>query len=129
EDARNAMLKYLKRIEKVDAFDTFDKGIKAAKKYKELNNQCAYDIVFIRLYENNEEEVMNAISDLRGLEMNNNDLVIIFIVFPNNEESELAEKLIRKVGGIITILYTPITWKKLINLILKRNYENINFVY
>ncbi|CAG8487451.1 13906_t:CDS:2, partial [Racocetra persica] len=38
EDARNAMLKYFKSI-KVDAFDTFDKGIRAAKEYKELNNQ------------------------------------------------------------------------------------------
>ncbi|KAF0532045.1 protein-histidine kinase [Gigaspora margarita] len=126
EDARNAMLKYLKRIEKVDAFDTFEEGISAAKKYKNLNNQFAYDIVFIRLYENNEEKVMKAISELKGLEMNSNDLVIIFIVSPNNEEIELAEKLIGKVGGAAAVLYTPITWKKLKNIILTENTNQDN---
>ncbi|KAF0510829.1 protein-histidine kinase [Gigaspora margarita] len=118
KNARNAMLNYLKGIEKVDAFDTFDEGIRATKKYKGLNNQSAYDIVFIRLYENNKEDVMKTISELRGLEMNSNNLVIIFIVFP--DEIELAENLIEKVGGTTTVLYTPITWKKLINIILNR---------
>ncbi|RIB16859.1 hypothetical protein C2G38_2188831 [Gigaspora rosea] len=117
EDARNAMLNYLKGIKKVDAFDTFDEGIRAAKKNKGLNNQSAYDIVFIRLYENNKEEVMKTISELRGLEMNSNNLMIIFIVF--SEEIELAENLDGKIGGMTTVLYTPITWKKLINIILK----------
>ncbi|RIB28145.1 histidine kinase-like ATPase [Gigaspora rosea] len=118
EDARNSMLKYFKMIKEVDAFDTFNKSISAAKKYKELNNQSAYDIVFISLYENNEEEVMKLISELRGLTMNNDNLIIVLIVFPNNEENELAENLIGKVGGAISILYTPITWKKLINLFI-----------
>ncbi|KAF0559595.1 protein-histidine kinase [Gigaspora margarita] len=122
EDTRNAMLNYFKKIEKVDAFDTFDKGIKAAKKYKELNNQFAYDIIFIRLYETNEDEIMKAILELRGLDMNNDNIVIIFIIFPTNEENELAKKLIEKVGGTTTILYTPITWKKIINLFM--NMEN-----
>ncbi|CAG8437605.1 11680_t:CDS:2 [Scutellospora calospora] len=58
EGARNAILKFLKKAKKVDAFDTFDEGIKAAKAYKEWSEQFAYDIVFIRLYENNEEETM-----------------------------------------------------------------------
>ncbi|CAG8839766.1 36081_t:CDS:2, partial [Racocetra persica] len=118
EDVRNAMLNYLKAIEKVDAFNTFDKGISAAKNCRELNTQSAYDIVFIGLYENNEEGVMKATLELRGLEMNNNNLVIIFIIFPNNEENELAEKLIGKVGGTATVLHTPITWKKLTNLFM-----------
>ncbi|CAG8825784.1 4597_t:CDS:1, partial [Racocetra persica] len=124
EDARNAMLNYFKAIKKVDAFDTFDKGISAVKSYRE----SAYDIVFIGLYENNEEEVMKATFELRGLEMNNNNLVIIFIVLPANKENELAEKLIGKVGGTATILHTPITWKKLINLFmyLENNYFAIN---
>ncbi|RIB29047.1 hypothetical protein C2G38_1271384 [Gigaspora rosea] len=125
EDARNAMLNYLKKIEKVDAFDTFDKGIRAAKKYKELNNQFSYDIVFISLYETNENEVINAIFELRGLDMNNNNLVIIFIVFPTNEENELAEKLIGKVGGTTTILYTPITWKKIANLFMNMEKNHV----
>ncbi|RIB29683.1 hypothetical protein C2G38_2027483 [Gigaspora rosea] len=111
EDARNAILKYFKRIEEVDAFDTFNKGIRAAK-----DNQSAYDIVFISLYEKNEEEIMEIISELRGLAINSNSLIIVFIVLPNNEENLLAEKLIGKIGGAIEILYTPITWKKLIHL-------------
>ncbi|RIB20586.1 hypothetical protein C2G38_2178990 [Gigaspora rosea] len=126
EDARNAMLKCFKRLKEVDAFDTLDKGIRAAKKYKELNNQSAYDIIFIKLYENDEEEIMEAISEIRGPEMNN--LIIIFIVFQNNKENELAEKLIRKIGGVTTILYTPITWKKLINLFIymEKNFTAID---
>src|SRR5260364_258846 len=78
----------------------------------------AYDMVFIGLYEDNEEEVMKATLELRGLEMNNNDLVMIFIVFPNNKENELAEKLIEKFGGTAAVLHTPITWKKLNNLFI-----------
>ncbi|CAG8827556.1 36409_t:CDS:2, partial [Racocetra persica] len=38
--------------------------------------------------------------------------------FPNNEENELAKKLIGKVGGKATVLHTPITRKKLINLFM-----------
>ncbi|KAF0404790.1 protein-histidine kinase [Gigaspora margarita] len=123
EDARNAILKYFKRIEKVDAFDTFNKGIRAAK-----NNQSAYDIVFISLYENNDEEITKIISELRRLAINCNSLIIVFIVFPNNEENELAKKLIGKIGGAINILYTPITWKKLIHLFtsIERNYATID---
>ncbi|CAG8673272.1 4513_t:CDS:1, partial [Scutellospora calospora] len=99
---------------KVDAFDTFDEGIKAAKAYKEWNEQSAYDIVFIRLYENNEEETMKVILELR--EMNgNNDLVIIFIVFSGNEGVELAKKVIKNIGGITFVIHAPVTWKKLIN--------------
>ncbi|KAF0441225.1 protein-histidine kinase [Gigaspora margarita] len=115
EDTRNALLNYFKAVKKIDAFDSFDEGISAAKSYRELNNQSAYDVAFIGLYKDNEQEVMKSTLRLRGLEMNNNHLTIIFIVFPNNEENELAEKLIRKVGGIATVLHTPITWKKLIN--------------
>ncbi|RIB06139.1 hypothetical protein C2G38_538757 [Gigaspora rosea] len=115
EGVRNTMLKYLKKFEKVDAFDTVDKGISAAKSYKELNDRPAYDLVFIGLYEDNEEEVIKTALELRGLKMNSNDLVIIFIVFQSNEKIELAEKLIEKIGGTTSILYTPITWKKLIN--------------
>ncbi|CAG8783833.1 31650_t:CDS:2 [Racocetra persica] len=128
EDARNSLLNYLKVIEKVDAFDTFDKGINAAKSYRELNNQSAYDIVFIGLYENNEEEVTKATLELRELEIDNNNLVIIFIVFPNNEENELAEKLIGKIGGTATVLHTPIIWEKLINLFINMegNYSAID---
>ncbi|RIB13107.1 hypothetical protein C2G38_2198742 [Gigaspora rosea] len=115
EDTRNALLNYFKAIKKIDSFETFDEGISAAKSYKELNSQSAYDVAFIGLYKENEEEVMKATLELRGLELNDNNLIIIFIIFPNNEENELAEKLIRKVGGMATVLHTPITWKKLIN--------------
>ncbi|KAF0507787.1 protein-histidine kinase [Gigaspora margarita] len=127
EDARNAMLNYLKKIDKVDAFDTFDKGIRAAKQYKELNNQFSYDIVFISLYKTNEDEIMKSILELRRLD---NNLIIIFIVFPTNEENELAEKLIGKVGGATAILYTPITWKKIVNLFMymEKNYVTIESV-
>ncbi|KAF0511693.1 protein-histidine kinase [Gigaspora margarita] len=114
ESMRNVMLKYLKKVEKVDAFDTIDKAIKAANTYKELHNQSAYDIAFINLYENN-EEVMKAALELRGLELNGNNLIIIFIAFPDNEGNELAKKLTEKVGGPTSIIYTPITLKKLIN--------------
>ncbi|RIB01090.1 hypothetical protein C2G38_2256355 [Gigaspora rosea] len=115
EDTRNALLNYFKAVKKIDAFDSFDEGISAAKSYRKLNNLSAYDVAFIGLYKNNEQEVMKATLELRRLDMNNNNLIIIFIVFPNNEENELAEKLIRKVGGIATVLHIPITWKKLIN--------------
>ncbi|RIB04392.1 histidine kinase-like ATPase, partial [Gigaspora rosea] len=54
-----------KNVEKVDAFDTFEKGIKTVKSYKELYDQFTYDIVFIGLYENNKEETINFILELR----------------------------------------------------------------
>ncbi|CAG8508459.1 10710_t:CDS:2, partial [Scutellospora calospora] len=129
EDVRNAMLKYLKMIEKVDAFDTFDKGITAAKRYEELHNRPAYNITFIGLYENNKEEVLKAALELRGLGINSKNLEIIFIVFPNYEMNELANKLIEKVGGTTSILYTPITLKKLVNqfMHLEKNDDNNNY--
>ncbi|CAG8443530.1 7086_t:CDS:10, partial [Scutellospora calospora] len=97
EDVRNAMQKYLKRIKKVDAFDTFHEGIiRVAKRYEELHNRLAYDIVFISLYKNNYEEVLKASLELRRLEINRKNLLIIFIVFPNNEGYDLAKKLIEK---------------------------------
>ncbi|RIB22804.1 histidine kinase-like ATPase [Gigaspora rosea] len=127
ENVRNTMLKYLKRIKKVDAFDTFDKAIREAKKYKELFNIFAYDIAFISLYENNEEEVLKAALNLRKLEMNHNNLVIVFIVFPNEGGIKLAKKMVAKVGGATSILYTPITLKKLTNqfIFMEKN-ETIN---
>ncbi|KAF0527409.1 protein-histidine kinase [Gigaspora margarita] len=115
ESMRNAMLKYLKNIRKVDAFDTFDKGISAAKWYNELHNKPAYDIAFINLYEDNEAEVMKAILELRGLEINHNNLAIIFIAFPSNKLNDVAEKLIRSAERTTSVIYTPITWKKIIN--------------
>ncbi|CAG8826096.1 28985_t:CDS:1, partial [Racocetra persica] len=118
KNMRNAMLTYFKIVEKVDAFDTFNEGIKAAQAYKELYNQPAYDIAFIGLYEDNEEEVMKAALKLRTLDMDSNRLVIIFIVFPSNEVNGLAKKFIRKLGGITSIIYTPITRKKLFNQII-----------
>ncbi|RIB17953.1 hypothetical protein C2G38_2185983 [Gigaspora rosea] len=114
ETIRNIILNYLKRVEKVDAFDTFDKAIRAAKAYEKSHDKPAYDIVFIGLNEN-DEEVVKAALELRGLEMNNNNLVIILIVFPGNEGNELAKRLFGKVGGSTYIIYTPITWKKLVN--------------
>ncbi|CAG8665663.1 20092_t:CDS:2, partial [Racocetra persica] len=114
ENVRNMMLKYLKKIKTVDAFDTLDKGIREAKKYKELFKTFAYDIAFINLYEDN-EEVLKVALKLKELEMYNNNLVIVFIVFPNDEGNRLAKKIIEKIGGATSILYTPITFKKLIN--------------
>ncbi|KAF0550188.1 protein-histidine kinase [Gigaspora margarita] len=127
ENVRITMLKYLKRIKKVDAFDTFDKAIREAKKYKELFNIFAYDIAFISLYENNEDEVLKAALNLRKLEMNHNNLIIVFIVFPNEEGIKLAKNIVTKVGGATSILYTPITLKKLTNqfIFMEKN-ESIN---
>ncbi|KAF0550189.1 protein-histidine kinase [Gigaspora margarita] len=113
ENVRNTMIKYLKSVEKIDAFDTFDKGIREAKNYEELHSKFAYNIVFIGLYENHEEEALKAVFELKGLEMNSNNLTIIFIVLPNKKGNELAKKFIAKVGGTIYTLYAPITLKKL----------------
>ncbi|CAG8467312.1 9081_t:CDS:2 [Scutellospora calospora] len=123
EDISNVMLKYLKMIKKIDKFDTFDKCFDAIKIYKQLHNRFAYDIAFIGLYKYNEEEVLNAALELRRLEINSTNLVIIFIVFPNDKGNELAKKLIEKVGGATSILYTPITMKKLVNQfkLIKKN--------
>ncbi|CAG8623781.1 16403_t:CDS:2, partial [Racocetra persica] len=115
KNMRNAMLTYFKIVEKVDAFDTFNKGIKAAQTYKELYNQSAYDIAFIGLYEDKEEEVIKAALTLKALDMGNNKLFIIFIVFPSIKGNELAKNLIRNLGGTVSVIYTPITRKKLIN--------------
>ncbi|CAG8738477.1 8928_t:CDS:2, partial [Racocetra persica] len=119
ENVRNAILRYLNTIEKVDAFDTFDKGVMAAKTYTELYGRPAYDIVFISLYEHNEAEVMKAVFELRGLKLNNNNLAIIFIAFPGDEGNKLAGKLIRKTKGMTSVIYTPITWTKLISQFIK----------
>ncbi|KAF0402743.1 protein-histidine kinase [Gigaspora margarita] len=127
ESVRHSLLKYLQKIEKVDAFDTFDKGIRTIKEYKELYDRFAYDIAFISLYEHNKEEVMKASLELRKLEPNNNNLIIIFIVFSDNEGNELnelVENLIEKIGGTIDIIYTPITWKKLANLFVNMEKNN-----
>ncbi|CAG8622099.1 24779_t:CDS:2, partial [Racocetra persica] len=45
-----------------------------------------------------------------------------------DKENELAEKLIGKVGGTTSILHTPITWTKLINLFrcMEGNYSTID---
>ncbi|CAG8747095.1 4298_t:CDS:2, partial [Racocetra persica] len=118
KNMRNAMLTYFKFVEKVDTFDTFNKGIKDAQTYKELYNRSAYDIAFIGLYEVNKEKVMKAALELKALDMDSNKLVIMFIVFPGNEGNWLAKKLIRKLGRTTSVIYTPITFKKLINQIV-----------
>ncbi|CAG8628783.1 30615_t:CDS:2 [Racocetra persica] len=114
ESLRNSISKYLKRAEKVDTFDTFEKGIEAVKTYKELYYQFTYDIAFINLYENNKDEVITFILELKELSINSNNLAIIFIVFPSNEGIMLAKELMGKFLGT-SVIYTPITWNKLIN--------------
>ncbi|KAF0555784.1 protein-histidine kinase [Gigaspora margarita] len=114
ENLRNSILNYLKSVEKVDTFDTFEKGIKAVKKYKELYYQFAYDIVFIGLYENNKEEAIKFILELKELLIDSNNLAIIFIVIPSNEGIKLAGELMKKFLGTF-VVYTPITLNKLIN--------------
>ncbi|KAF0475958.1 protein-histidine kinase [Gigaspora margarita] len=102
ENARNAIAKYLKSIEIVDAFDTLDKGIQKAKDHVELYKQFAYDIIFISLYENNQEEVIKAVSELRKIEKNcNNPLssLILFIVFPGDKRGALTERVIKNIEG------------------------------
>ncbi|RIB02857.1 hypothetical protein C2G38_2226662 [Gigaspora rosea] len=114
ENLRNSILNYLKSAEKVDTFDTFEKGIKAVKSYKELYDQFIYDIVFIGLYENNKEETINFILELKELLIDSNNLAIIFIVFPSNERIALARELMERFLGTF-VVYTPITLNKLIN--------------
>ncbi|RIB23767.1 histidine kinase-like ATPase [Gigaspora rosea] len=79
ESMRNAMLKYLKKIKKIDAFTPLTKELVQPK--------------------DNEADVMKAILELRGLEINHNNLVTIFIAFPSNKVNEVAEKLIRRAEG------------------------------
>ncbi|CAG8576981.1 3000_t:CDS:2, partial [Scutellospora calospora] len=129
EGVRNSILKYLNRVERVDTFDTFEKGIRAAKAYKELYDQFAYDIAFIGLYENNKEKVINSVLELKQLEVNSNSLVIIFIAFPSDKGIKLVNEIIGKVVGIISVIYTPITWNKLIIQLMnieKNNTSNKN---
>ncbi|RIB22053.1 histidine kinase-like ATPase [Gigaspora rosea] len=114
ENLRNSILNYLKSVEKVDTFDTFEKGIKSVKTYKELYDQFTYDIVFIGLYENNKEETINFILELKELLIDSNNLAITFIVFPNHERIVLARELMEKFFGTF-VVYTPITLNKLIN--------------
>ncbi|RIB18110.1 hypothetical protein C2G38_1373597 [Gigaspora rosea] len=114
ETLRNSILNYLKSVEKVDAVDTFEKGIKAVKSYKELYDQFTYDIVFIGLYKNNKEETINFILELKELLIDSNSLTIIFIVFPSHERILLARELMEKFLGTF-VVYTPITFNKLIN--------------
>ncbi|RIB08978.1 histidine kinase-like ATPase [Gigaspora rosea] len=113
ESVRNSLLKYFIRVEKVDAFDSFDKGIKAVKTCKELYKH-AYDIIFISLYENNKEEVINTVLELKKLENNNNNLKIILIVFSSDEGIKLAES-VKQALEITFVIYAPITWNKLID--------------
>ncbi|KAF0445666.1 protein-histidine kinase [Gigaspora margarita] len=127
KSVRNAMIKYFEQVKKVNAFDTFDKGIQEIKSHKQLYNRFAYDIVFIGLYEKNEEEVIKTISELREIKTNRDNLLIILITFPSNTGKALAEKLVRKIGGRVTIIYMPITWQKLINQLSRiKDDENCN---
>ncbi|RIB29095.1 histidine kinase-like ATPase [Gigaspora rosea] len=114
ENLRNSILNYLKSVEKVDTFDTFEKVIKAVKTYKELYDQFTYDIVFIGLYENNKEETINFILELKKLLIDSNNLAIILVVFPIHERIVLARELMEKFLGTF-VVYTPITLNKLIN--------------
>ncbi|RIB25336.1 histidine kinase-like ATPase [Gigaspora rosea] len=114
ENLRNSILNYLKSVEKVDTFDTFEKGIKSVKTFKELYDQFTYDIVFIGLYENNKEETINFILELKKLLIDSKNLAIVFIVFPSNERIILASELMEKFLGTF-VVYTPITLNKLIN--------------
>ncbi|KAF0555760.1 hybrid sensor histidine kinase/response regulator [Gigaspora margarita] len=100
-------------FEKVDTFDTFEKGIKAVKIYKELYDQFTYDVVFIGLYENNKEETINFILELKELLSDINNLAIIFIVFPSHERIKLAGELM-EIFLETFVVYTPITLNKLI---------------
>ncbi|RIB17377.1 histidine kinase-like ATPase [Gigaspora rosea] len=118
ENARNAIVKYLQSIEIVDAFDTFDKAIQKVKGHVESYKQFGYDIIFISLYENNEEEIIKSVSELRKTEMNcNNSLssLILFIVFPGDKRRSLIERVIKNVEGRSKVIYTPITWQKIIS--------------
>ncbi|RIB26103.1 hypothetical protein C2G38_2164178 [Gigaspora rosea] len=114
ETLRNSILNYLKSVEKVDTFDTFEKGIKAIKTYKELYDKFTYDVVFIGLYENNKEETINFILELKESLIDSNNLAIIFVVFPIHERIVLARELMEKFLGTF-VVYTPITLNKLIN--------------
>ncbi|KAF0555753.1 protein-histidine kinase [Gigaspora margarita] len=114
ENLRNSILNYLKSVEKVDTFDAFEKGIKAVETYKELYDKFTYDIVFIGLYENNKEETINFILELKELLIDSNNLAIIFVVFPSHERIILARELMEKFLGTF-VVYTPITLNKLIN--------------
>ncbi|RIB29099.1 hypothetical protein C2G38_2239112 [Gigaspora rosea] len=91
----------------------FEKGIKAVKTYKELYDQFTYDIVFIGLYENNKEETINFILELKESLIDSNNLAIIFVVFPIHERIVLARELMEKFLGTF-VVYTPITLNKLI---------------
>ncbi|RIB03042.1 hypothetical protein C2G38_2226200 [Gigaspora rosea] len=113
ENLRNSLLNYLKSVEKVDTFDTFEKGIKAVKIYKELYDQFTYDVVFIGLYENNKEETINFILELKELLSDINNSAIIFIVSPSNERIKLAGELMERFLETF-VVYTPITLNKLI---------------
>ncbi|CAG8691987.1 30391_t:CDS:2, partial [Racocetra persica] len=96
----NTMIKYLKIVDKVDAFDAFDEGIKAAQTYKELYNQSAYDIAFIGLYEDNEEEVMKASLKLKALDMDIADYELYKIgdanqdIYEDVTESDFGRKCV-----------------------------------
>ncbi|RIB30113.1 hypothetical protein C2G38_2238477 [Gigaspora rosea] len=114
ESARNAMLKHFNMVNKVDAFDTPCKGIQEAKRYYELHHRPAYDIVFIRLYEKNQDEVMKAALMLREIDVHDNNLLIIFMVYPSDKGTDLARKLIEKIGGRTAMIYTTITYPKLV---------------
>ncbi|RIB04500.1 hypothetical protein C2G38_675830 [Gigaspora rosea] len=114
ENVRNSILNYLKSVEKVDTFNSFEKGIEVVKIYKELYYHFTYDIIFIGLYENNKEEVINFITELKKLLINSNNLAIIFVIFPCEERIMLARELMRKFLGTF-VVYTPITLNKLIN--------------
>ncbi|KAF0542827.1 protein-histidine kinase [Gigaspora margarita] len=119
KSARSSILKYLKMVEIVDAFDDPSKGIQEAKNYQELHNKSAYDIVFISLYEKNKEEVIKVSLELREMDINDDNLLIIFMVPSGDKGNALAYNLISKVGGRTAIIYSPVTWQKLTNLFSK----------
>ncbi|CAG8434299.1 2598_t:CDS:10 [Scutellospora calospora] len=119
ENARNAIITFLKNIERVGVFDTCDKGIRAAKEHKELFNQAAYDIAFINLYEKDMEEVTEAALKLKMIHEDN--LSIVFMVFPSIKGRIIAKKLTDKIGGNAASIFKPITYKKVINQCLRNN--------
>ncbi|RIB30314.1 hypothetical protein C2G38_2152904 [Gigaspora rosea] len=123
ESARNAILKYLKMVKNVDAFDSLNKGIQEIKNYLNLYNQSIYDIVFIRLYEKNKDEVMKGLLELREMDKYSNNLLIIFIVSSGDKEIILAKTLISKIKGRTATIHSPVTWQKMTKL-LSNLYDN-----
>ncbi|RIB21224.1 hypothetical protein C2G38_2177189 [Gigaspora rosea] len=98
--AQDLVSQYCKNLIEINAESQLRKGKKVwfTRNIEQLSSKTTISKFKIPLL-----KVVEAALELRGLELNANNLVIVIIAFPNNEGNESAKRLIGKVGDQLSL--------------------------